>query len=124
MAQSFVKTIYSESVFHMILLSLSCTKVEYPYWETLGAKKTSHLVRNGLQVFAFVKIYLGFCFLTHFYILIMVATLFLEQDNENIGKCLQNMDATTLSIHLTSRVTVLSFRQVLFSLPIFSTIFF
>jgi hypothetical protein len=54
----------------------------------------------------------------------MVATLFLEQDNENIGKCLQNMDASTLSIHLTSRVTVLSFRQVLFSLPIFSTIFF
>ena len=37
--RSFVKTIYSDTVFHMILLSLRCTKGVYPCWETLGVKK-------------------------------------------------------------------------------------
>jgi hypothetical protein len=37
--RSFVKTVYSESVFHMILLSLRCKKGVYPCWETLGIKK-------------------------------------------------------------------------------------
>jgi hypothetical protein len=41
MVWSFIKTIYSESVFHLILLSLRCTKGVYPCWETLGVKSLS-----------------------------------------------------------------------------------
>ena len=48
MVRSFVKTIYSESVFHMILLSLRCTKGVYPCWETLGVKK--HLLVKNLVI--------------------------------------------------------------------------
>jgi hypothetical protein len=38
MLWSFVRTVYSELVFHMILLSLRCIKGVYPCWETLGVK--------------------------------------------------------------------------------------
>jgi hypothetical protein len=38
MLWSFVKTLYSDLVFHMILLSLRRTKGVYPCWETLGVK--------------------------------------------------------------------------------------
>ena len=41
MVRSFVETIYSDTVFRMILLSLRCTKGVYPCWETLGVKKPS-----------------------------------------------------------------------------------
>jgi hypothetical protein len=41
-----------------------------------------------------------------------------------LEKYLQNKEASTLSVHVTSRVTILSPWQVPFSLPIFSTILF
>jgi hypothetical protein len=39
---------------------------------------------------------------------------------EILEKCQQNMETSTLSVHVTSKVTILSLRQVLPSLPIFS----
>jgi len=51
--RSFVETIYSDTVFRMILLSLRCTKGVYPCWETLGVK-ASHLatLQKGNIIFS------------------------------------------------------------------------